>query len=122
MTEESIDMPLFSGEEDEFCNWFLDAKAHAAQFGYMSAMNVQAEADPTVSEGPGVGIDQTAALERKMKAAYFLISAMPDSMVINLMVGGIASPDWPTQPKAHLMMTYLKEMYNVKIEEQDPVE
>jgi hypothetical protein len=29
MTEESIEVSLFS-EEDEFCNWFLDAKAHAA--------------------------------------------------------------------------------------------
>jgi hypothetical protein len=52
----------------------------------MSAMNVQAEADLPAAEGPGVGADQIAAVERNMKAAYFLISAMPDSIVINVMV------------------------------------
>jgi hypothetical protein len=26
MMEESIEVPLFIGEEDEFCNWFIDAK------------------------------------------------------------------------------------------------
>jgi hypothetical protein len=127
MQEESIEVPLFSGEEDEFCNWFIDAKAHAARFGYMSAMNDQAEADLPeadlpAAEGPGVGADQTAAVERNLKAAYFLVSAMPDSIVINVIVAGTASANWPTQQKAHLMMTYHKETFNYKTEEQDTVE
>jgi hypothetical protein len=37
-------------------------------------------------------------------------------------VAGTASTNWPTQPKAHPMMTYLKETFNYKTEEQDTVE
>jgi hypothetical protein len=37
------------------------------------------------------------------------------------MMARIESADWPTQPKAHLMMMYLKETFNEKIEEQDTV-
>jgi hypothetical protein len=112
MMEESIEMPLFSGEEDEFCNWFIAAKAHATRFGYMSAMNDQAEADLPAAEGPGVGADQTAAVERNNKAVYFLITAMPDSIAVGVLLAGTASVNWPTHPKAHLMMAYLKERFN----------
>jgi hypothetical protein len=40
----------------------------------MSTMNDQAQADLPAAEGPGVGADQIAAVERNMKALYFLIS------------------------------------------------
>jgi hypothetical protein len=48
-----------------------------------------------------------------MKAAAFLISAMPDSIVINVMAAGPSNTDWPNQPKAHLMVAYLKESFKV---------
>jgi hypothetical protein len=82
----------------------------------MSAMNDQAEADLPAAEGPGVGADQTAAVERNNKAVYFLITAMPDSIAIGVLVAGTAGTNWPTQPKAHLMMTYLKETFNYTVE------
>jgi hypothetical protein len=46
-----------------------------------------------------------------MKAAVFLTLAMPDSLVINVMAAGLSSVDWPNQPKAHLMVAYLKESF-----------
>jgi hypothetical protein len=39
-------------------------KAYATRFGYMIAMNVQAEADLPAAEGPGVGVDKTAAVKQ----------------------------------------------------------
>jgi hypothetical protein len=46
-----------------------------------------------------------------MKAAAFLMAAMPDLQIINVMAAGISDPNWPNEPKAHLMMAYLKENY-----------
>jgi hypothetical protein len=58
-----------------------------------------------------VGAAQQGAVERNMRAAAFLTLAMPDSIVINVMTAGLATAEWPTQPKAHLMVAYLKESY-----------
>jgi hypothetical protein len=46
-----------------------------------------------------------------MKAAAFLISAMLDSIVINVMAARLSDTDWPNQPKVHLTVAYLKESF-----------
>jgi hypothetical protein len=50
-----------------------------------------------------------------MKAAAFLTLAMPDSIVINVMAAGLAHAVWPTQPKAQLMVAYLKESFEAQV-------
>jgi hypothetical protein len=74
-------------------------------------MEPRAEVDLPAAAGPGVGVDQQAAVERNMKAAAFLMEAMPNSEVINIMAAGISDPPWPNQLKAHLMVTYLWETH-----------
>jgi hypothetical protein len=104
-------VPQFSGEDDDFCIWFVRAKAHATWFGYVAAMNIRAENDLPAAEGPRVGAAQEAAVERNMKAAAFLTLAMPDSLVINVMAAGLADVNWRNQPMAHLMVAYLKDSF-----------
>jgi hypothetical protein len=45
MAEERAPSPRFSGDDDDFCVWFLQAKANALRFGYADAMDVAAKAD-----------------------------------------------------------------------------
>jgi hypothetical protein len=78
---------------------------------FLSAMGHRAEVHLPAAEGPGVGADQEAAVERNMKAAAFLVSAMPNLQTSNVMAAGISDPGWPNEPKAHLMIAYLKETY-----------
>jgi hypothetical protein len=86
----------------EFCMWFLQDKAYAFRFGYVEAMEVTAEVELPATQGPGVTAAQQAAVERNMKAVAFLISAMPDSIVINVMAAGPSNTDWTkTQSTSH---------------------
>jgi hypothetical protein len=39
------------------------------------------------------------------------MAAMPDLQIINTMLAGLSDPNWPNEPKAHLMMAYLREKY-----------
>jgi hypothetical protein len=103
----------FSGKEDEFCIWYLQAQGYATRFGFISAMGPRAEAHLPAAEGPGVGMDQQAAVERNKKVAAFLMEAMPNSKVINILAAGIVDTAWPNQPKAHLMVTYLIDTYHI---------
>jgi hypothetical protein len=111
MAEERVIVPRFSGDKDEYSVWYLQAQGYAARFGFLSAMCDRAEVNLPAAEGPGVGADQQAAVKRNMKVAAFLMAAMPDLQIINIMSAGISDPDWPNEPKAHLMMAYLKETY-----------
>jgi hypothetical protein len=122
MAEESETEPWFSGDKDDFCTWYHQARKFATRYGFISTMGSRAVVNLPTAEGPGVGADQQAAVERNMQAAAFIILNMPDCEIINVMMAGISSADWPTQPKAHLMMMYLKETFNVKIEKHDPVD
>jgi hypothetical protein len=70
-----------------------------------------AEVHLPAREGPGVGADQQAAVERNMKAVAFLMAAMPDLQIINVMLAGLSDVNWPNEPKAHLMMAYLRENF-----------
>jgi hypothetical protein len=115
MAKERVSVPQFSGEDDDFCIWFLRAKAHASWFGFVAAMDINAENELPAAEEPRVGAAQQAAVEQNMKAAAFLTSAMPDSLVINVMAAGLSTVNWPNQPKAHLMVAYLKESFEVTI-------
>jgi hypothetical protein len=90
MAEEQAPIPRFSGDEDDFCALFLQAKAYALSFGYTDLMDVAAKADLPAVQGPGVGAAQQGAVGRNMKAAAFLTLAMPDSIVINVMAAGLA--------------------------------
>jgi hypothetical protein len=40
---------------------------------------------------------------------------MPDSIVIDVMAGGLTDADWPNQPKPHLMVAYLKESFEANM-------
>jgi len=111
MAEERVSIPKFSGEDDDFCIWNLRAKAYAHRFGFASAMSATVEVNLPTAEGPGVGVDQQAAVDRNTKATSFLTAAMPNSQVINMMAAGLADPDWPNVAKAHLMIAYLKETF-----------
>jgi hypothetical protein len=111
MAEERVMAPRFSGDKDEYSVWYLQAWGYAARFGFLSAMGDQAEAKLPAAEGPGVGADQQAAVEQNIKVAAFLMAAMPDLQIINVISAGISDPDWPNEPKAHLMMACLKETY-----------
>jgi hypothetical protein len=108
MAEERVTAPCFSGDKDEYSVWYLQTRGYAARFGFLSAMGYQAEVNLPAAEGPGVGADQQAAVKWNMKVA-FLMAATPDLQIINIMAAGISDPDWPNEPKAHLMMAYLKE-------------
>jgi hypothetical protein len=61
-------------------------------------MSNRAEANLPAAEGPGVGADQQAAVKRNMKAVAFLMAAMPDLQIINVMSALIYDPDWPNEP------------------------
>jgi hypothetical protein len=111
MAEERVTALCFSGDEDEFSVWNLHARGYAARFGFLSAMGDQVEANLPAREGPGVGAEQQVAVKRNMKAVPFLMAAMPDLQIINLMSAGLSYPAWPNEPKAHLMMAYLQENY-----------
>jgi hypothetical protein len=108
MANERIDVPRFSGDEDEYCIWWVRAKAYAARLGFRSAMSDAAEADLPANAGPGVGADEIAAVERNSKAVSFLTAAMPNNLVVNVTAAGESDPNWPDQAKAHLMIAYLK--------------
>lgn len=69
------------------------------------------EATLPANEGPGVGADEQAAVDQNTKATSFLMSAMPNTQVINLMAAGLADPTWPNVAKAHLMIAYLKDTF-----------
>jgi gag-polypeptide of LTR copia-type len=111
MAKGQMTMPRFSGDEDKFCVWYLRARGYATRFDFISAMGPVVDPNLPANEGPGVGVDQQAAVKRNMKAATFLMEAMPNSEVINIMAAGTADAAWPNQPKAHLMMAYLRETY-----------
>lgn len=111
MDDECMSVPTFSGYEDDFCMWFIRAKAYADWFDFGEAMSPVAEADLPANEGPGTGANEIAAVTRNKKAVAYLISAMPDSLVLNLMAAGTADPAWPNRAKAHLMIGYLKESF-----------
>jgi hypothetical protein len=98
MAEKRVTAPCFSGDEDEYSVWYLQAQGYAARFGFLSAMGDRAEANLPAAEGPGVGADQQAAVKQNMKAAAFLMAAMPDLEIINIMSAGISDPDWPNEP------------------------
>jgi hypothetical protein len=58
-------------------------------------VDINAEVELPAAEASGVTAAQQAAVERNMNAAAFLMSAIPDSLVINVMAARIASGDWP---------------------------
>jgi gag-polypeptide of LTR copia-type len=111
MAEGRMTMLRFSSNEDEFCVWYLQARGYATRFVFISAMGPVVDPNLPDNEGPGVGVDQQATVERNMKAATFLMEAMLNSEVINIMAAGTADAAWLNQPKAHLMMAYLRETY-----------
>jgi hypothetical protein len=53
MAKERAPILQFSRDQDEFCVWFLRAKAYAFRFGYANAMEVMAEVDLPAAQGPG---------------------------------------------------------------------
>jgi hypothetical protein len=108
MAHERIDMPRFSGDEDEYCIWWVRAKAYAARFGFRGAMSDVAEANLPANAGPGANQGEIDAVARNSKAVSFLTAAMPNNLVVNVMAAGESDPNWPDQAKAHLMIAYLK--------------
>jgi hypothetical protein len=108
MANERIDVPCFSGDEDEYCIWWVRAKAYAARFGFRGAMSYAAEANLPANAGPGANQDEMDAVECNSKAVSFLTAAMPNNLVVNVTAGGESDPNWPDQAKAHLMIAYLK--------------
>jgi hypothetical protein len=111
MAEERVPVLKFSSSKDEFNVWLFRAEAYAERFGFASAMGNIAEADLPEKEGPGTTNQEQAAVERNWKAVSFNMSAMPNSLMVNLMAASKLDPKWPNQAKAHLMMAYLKETY-----------
>jgi hypothetical protein len=95
----------------QFCIWSLRANTHAFWFGFSAAMDINAEDKLPAAEGSGGTAAQQAEVERNMKAAAFLTLAMPELLVINVMAAGLSSIDWPTKPKAHLMVAHLKDLF-----------
>jgi hypothetical protein len=108
MAQERVDVPCFSGDDDEFCLWWVRAKAYAARYGFRATMSDAAEADLPANEGAGVGAAEIATVERNIKAVSFSTTAMPDSLLVNVTAAGEGDPAWPNQAKAHLMIAYLK--------------
>ena len=111
MAQEKVELPKFKGKEDEFCTWWLRARAYAGRFGFKQAMSATVEANLPANEGPGANQDEQNAVERNVKAADFLTTAMPDSMLVLITAAGLKDTNWPTQPKAHLMVAYLQSKY-----------
>jgi hypothetical protein len=74
-------------------------------------MQVRAEPHLPANEGPGTMADWIATVERNDKAVAFLMAAMPNAQEVSLLAAGKADPNWPTCPKAHLMIAYLKDTY-----------
>jgi hypothetical protein len=107
MAQEKIEPPKFKGDDDEFSIWFWRAKAYTVRFGFAQAMSATAEANLPRAEGPGANADEQAAVERNLKAVFFLSNAVPDSMLVNVTAAGLKDAAWPAQPKAHLMIAYL---------------
>jgi hypothetical protein len=103
MAEERETEPWFSGDKDDFCAWYHQARKYATRCGFSSTMGPRAEVHLPTAKGPGMGADQQAAVERNTQAAAFIIMNMPDCEIFSVMMAGIASADWPTQPKAHLI-------------------
>jgi hypothetical protein len=89
----------------------MRAKAYAARFGYTQALSATAEANLPANQGPGQNQDEQDAVERNLKAVTFLTNAVPDSMLIQITAAGSTDTNWPTQPKAHLMVAYLNRSY-----------
>ena len=111
MAEEKISVPKFSGKEEDFSNWYMRAEAHAERFEFLEALSPMKETDLPVDEGPGATADEKDAVARNKKAAAFLVSAMPDSVLASIRAAGRADPKWPKRAKAHLMVQYLLESY-----------
>jgi hypothetical protein len=108
MAEERVTALRFSGDKDEYSVWYFRARGYAARFGFLSAMGEIVEVHLPAREGPGVGADQQAVVKQNMKAVAFLMAAMPDLQIINVMSAGLSDINWPNEPKAHLMMAYLR--------------
>jgi hypothetical protein len=114
-----MDVPRFSGDEDEFGIWWVRAKTYTARYGFQATMIGTAEGNLPANAGPGVNQGEMEAVERNNQAAYFLTVAMPDSMLLSVMEAGESNPAWPDHPKAHLMIVYLKSRFDL---EEDDVE
>jgi hypothetical protein len=119
-----MEVPRFSGDEDEFDIWWVRAKTYAARYGFQATMIGTAEGNLPANAGPGANQGEIDAVERNNKAMYFLTVAMPDSMLLSVVAAGESDPAWPDHAKAHLMITYLKNYFDVEedIVEEDDVE
>jgi hypothetical protein len=95
MAEEQVPIPKFNGSEDEFNIWLFCAEAYAEQFGFATAMGSTAEADLPDDEGPGTTNQEKAAVEQNWKVVSFLMSAMLNSLMVNLMATSKTDPKWP---------------------------
>jgi hypothetical protein len=84
MAEERWTAPCSNGDKDEFSILYPWERVHVTRFGFISTMGKRAEVSLPAAEGPGVGADQEAAVEKYMKAATFLMLAMPDSQIVKL--------------------------------------
>ena len=69
MAQEKVELPKFKGKEDEFCTWWLRARAYAGRFGFKQAMSATVEANLPANEGPGATQDEQDAVARNIKAA-----------------------------------------------------
>jgi hypothetical protein len=111
MADKQVLTPKFSGHEDDFCIWLVWAEAYAKWFDFVEAMQPVVEVDLPANEGPGVNQAQQNAVARNKKAVTYLMSAMPNSQVVNMMAAGKGNPNWPNRAKSHLMIAYLQETY-----------
>jgi hypothetical protein len=109
-----MDVPRFSGEEDEFGNWWVRAQTYAAIYGFQATMIGKAEGNLPAKVGPGANQGEIEAVDRNNQAAWFLTDAMPDSMLMSVVAAGQSDLDWPNHTKAHLMIAYLKWRFNVE--------
>jgi hypothetical protein len=127
-----MDVPRFSGDEDEFGIWWVRAKTYVARYGFQATMIGTAKGNLPANAGPGANQGEIEVVERNNQAAYFLTVAMTDSMLLSVMEAGESDPAWPDHPKAHLMIAYLKSRFDVEedvdveevndVEEEDDVE
>jgi hypothetical protein len=111
MAEEKVSVPKFNRDEDGFNLWVACAEIYAERFGFAAAMTIDAKDNLPEEEGVGGNADEEAAVERNRKAVSFLMLAMPNSIVINVLAAGKSDLQWPNKPKAHLMMGCLKENF-----------
>jgi hypothetical protein len=95
MAEERVPVPKFNGSEDEFSFWLFCAEVYAKWFGFASAMGSAAEADLPANEGPGTTNQEKTAVECNWKVVSFIMSAMPNSLKVNLMAASKTDPKWP---------------------------